>query len=318
MGIDRSDCYILNEKYHIYRQWCLGYGGYSKVFMGVDTETQQNVVVKKFKSTKTFENEVKILKKLKKSSCAPRILHHCSVKKKDDETCFIVMNNLGRNLEQVKLHCGQKTSKSSPRLTVGNCLFIFYELIQILKKVHKKGIIHRDVKPTNIMISDTNKIYLVDFGLAVNNLDYETDKIAGTFAFMSINSHSSENKHYTPADDIEGAYYTVLYLVKGYLPWYKKKNNQRDGGSGSSKNEYICKEKVNIKDRIENFPYIFKKLHKHCVNIDTKKGVNYDKISNIILDYLKSENKTYDDVKEGFFKACHEPNLSDRLLERLQ
>ena len=317
MGIDRSDCYVLNDTYHIYRQWCLGYGGYSKVFMGLNTETQQQIVAKKFKSAKTFDNEVKILTRLRKTSCVPRILHSCTMKKGNDLTCYIVMNNLNRNLEQIKTHCGQQTSPDNPRLTYGNGLYIMYELVQILKKIHKRGILHRDVKPTNIMVSDKQRLYLVDFGLAVDNLKYETNKIAGTFAFMSINSHGKGEKIYTPADDIESAYYTVMYLIKGYLPWYKKRSSKNPNIKKSS-NDDILDAKKHITEHIENYPHILKKLHKHCVNIDPEKGVDYDLISNIILDYLKVKQKTYEDVRNHFFKMCEEPQLSDRLRERLQ
>ncbi len=105
-------------------------------------------------------------------------------------------------------------------------IFTFFSKLSILESLHNRHYVHLDIKPDNftIGIGDTcNHIYLIDFGLAQlfrNPVTYAPFKgvgVMGTMRYSSINCHLG----LTPSwrDDLESLLYTVVYLVKGSLPW---------------------------------------------------------------------------------------------------
>lgn len=66
---------------------------------------------------------------------------------------------------------------------------IFWQLVSALKYLHSKNIVHGDLTPANIMISDDYHVKVIDFGLAIETIDYEkttyTENISGTAEYIS-------------------------------------------------------------------------------------------------------------------------------------
>ena len=154
----------------------------------------------------------------------------------------MVMELLGDSLENLKNI--SKEGKFSLKLT----LTIGIKIINIIQRLHNKFIIHRDIKPDNLLISNVMKssadssqltsydemkpnIYIIDLGFSKKFInDDETHiimkpihKLIGTPNFASINSHKL--CELSRRDDLESIAYTLLYLYYGKLPWQNLKIN---------------------------------------------------------------------------------------------
>lgn len=95
--------------------------------------------------------------------------------------------------------------------------------------MHKIGYVHNDIKFENILIGykNTNKVYLIDFGLCQSYKDSLTgkhvDKInlkffSGNYMFASLNSCRGNNK--SRRDDLESLFYLFIYIYnENNIPW---------------------------------------------------------------------------------------------------
>ena len=101
-------------------------------------------------------------------------------------------------------------------------------MLTIIKAVHNKDLLHRDIKPDNFMLDlneTTNKLYLIDFGLA-KRYNYDGKHISentncsliGTPKYVSLNVHNCCEP--SRRDDIESCIYVMIYMLFGDNFWF--------------------------------------------------------------------------------------------------
>lgn len=143
------------EKYEIIKK--LGRGKYSEVFLGIDLSNGQKCVIKVLKPVKRkkIKREVTILKNLVGGPNIIGLLD--AVREPLLKTPALIFENVD-NIDFRTLY---------PTFTDYDCRYYLYELLKALDYSHSMGIMHRDVKPHNVMIDHSKRqLRLIDWGLA--------------------------------------------------------------------------------------------------------------------------------------------------------
>lgn len=134
------------------------------------------------------------------------------------------------------------------RLTPVSVCNIGIQVISRLQELHSFGLVHRDLKPDNILFKagSLTQIFLVDFGLTqhFNSPKRDNGTFYGTHRFAS--SHADKHVRQVPADDLESLGYVILYLITGSLPWLHYERKEALFKIGVLKEhispEYLCRQ----------------------------------------------------------------------------
>lgn len=192
----------------------LGVGGMGQVFKAKQISMDRYVAIKVIPNTtenesyiKRFEKEAKSVAKLNHPNIVRGIDHG-----KNDEVCYFVMEfiegtNLQTNLEQ------QSFSEKK-------ALEIVLQIAQALNHAYKNNIIHRDIKPDNVMITPDNRVLLCDLGLAKNTSNNTTmaGRMMGTPHYMSPEQCRGE-KEIDTRSDIYNLGITLYHMITGSVPF---------------------------------------------------------------------------------------------------
>jgi casein kinase II subunit alpha len=143
------------DDYEVIRS--LGRGKYSEVFLGVNTVTNAYCVIKILKPVKRkkIRREIKILQHLRGG---PNVIGlYDTVKDPLSKTCSLIFEHVD----------AQDFKVMYPTLTDKDVRYYMYQLLRGLDFAHSRGIMHRDIKPHNVMIDNVSrKLRIIDWGLA--------------------------------------------------------------------------------------------------------------------------------------------------------
>jgi serine/threonine protein kinase len=213
---------VINNHYKIVEE--LGKGGFGKTFLAEDSlRFDAHCVVKQFiyessknnqEARELFREEAKILLSLENYSQTPNLFAY--IHEKD---CLVQEFIQGQTLEAEFQEHGIFSEQK--------ILELLAEMLPVLKFVHEQGIIHKDIKPANVIRKESNsKLVLLDFGISkqlnetspihVSNLDIAMNEPysfpSGTIGFQAPDSHSS------PSSDLYSLGATCIQLLTGYSP----------------------------------------------------------------------------------------------------
>lgn len=155
---------------------------------------------------------------------------------------ILIMEDLNNSLNNL-------FKQNSSHFAINFIYNIARQTIRLLNILYKHRIVHRDIKPGNLMYKD-GMIYLIDFGLASVNNNYNTSKFMGTLRYASSNIHNGIEASYR--DDLISLGYTLMYFANGgQLPWMNitiTDNNKKRRIIGSIKNNNQYKENTRINE----------------------------------------------------------------------
>ena len=162
----------------------LGRGGMGVVYRATDTTLDRDVALKMMdvliasdpNFLKRFQSEAKALAKLQN----PNIVGIFALRQTEFGVCIIMEFVKGKTLDDLL--------KQSVLLPIPRVVHIFKQLLTALDHAHKGGVIHRDIKPGNVMLAEGDIVKVTDFGLAKiqkTNVSTVTMGTAGTLYYMS-------------------------------------------------------------------------------------------------------------------------------------
>jgi serine/threonine-protein kinase len=162
----------------------LGRGGFGQVYRAVDPTLDSMVAIK----TLSVDSDASILARFRNEAAASRRLRHPNIVTiydfgEQDGTPFIVMELLeGQDLQRV--------IESRRPLPVWHKVQIMTQVASGLANAHAHGIVHRDVKPANIMLLPDGNVKIMDFGIALVSQDTQNrltprGAVIGTFRYMA-------------------------------------------------------------------------------------------------------------------------------------
>jgi len=247
---------VVGNKYEIREK--LGEGNFGAVYRGINVHTDNPVAIKMESMNspaKLLKNETKIYHYLGKMSGIPELkwfglynMYYC-----------MVISMLGDSLSQVV--------NRNHHISLNIVCSLGIKMIQIVESIHKKGFVHRDIKPDNFLFGLEKKsdLYLVDFGFCkrfVKNdgthIPEAKDKTPlGTLNYISVNVHNGHEP--SRRDDMESLLYMLLFMTEGKLEW-SYLSEQLDY---ANVNDFIKTRKIFYMEK-ESVPAFLRDMWKDC------------------------------------------------------
>ena len=205
---------ILADRYEILKM--LGEGGMGAVYTAMDRELDRVVALKVIRSE--LADKPEILQRFKQELILARLVTHRNVIRIFDlgvsgNVKFITMDFVeGRDLKSV--------ISEQRKLPAGKASDIIRQMCLGLEAAHSEGVVHRDLKPQNIMLDAQGRVYLMDFGLA-RSMELvgmtRTGALLGTPAYMS--PEQAKGEKVDARTDLFSLGVIFYELVTGTLPY---------------------------------------------------------------------------------------------------
>lgn len=294
------NCIIAN-KYEIIEE--VGQGTFGKVFRGKHIRTNEDVAIKiQFKSIiNVLQHEAKLYKYLENTIGIPSMRNYGH----QEGFHYLILDYLDKPLDKLEM-------------TPSECITYFIEAVKVLETIHTLGILHRDIKPDNLMIKErsleTNQVYIIDFGLSKwfldssgNHMKEKTTKtMVGTIKYSSINVHNGIEP--SRRDDLESLCYTFLSLYGKELMWINvceelKRIDETDETQEPNKKKQVCEKIKTLKldDALfSDLPDEFLTIIFYIRNLSFEEKPNYKYIINVLKNVVNTGSDTLEITRNEF------------------
>ena len=204
----------INDRYQIIKS--IGEGGMANVYLAYDTILDRDVAVKVLRGD--LSNDEKFVRRFQREALSASSLSHPNIVEvydvgEDNGQYFIVMEYIeGKNLKDLL--------KKRGKLTTTEVVDIMSQIADGLSVAHDSYIIHRDIKPQNIMILENGLVKITDFGIAMamNATQLtQTNSVMGSVHYLPPEQASGKGS--TLKSDIYSMGILMYELLVGELPY---------------------------------------------------------------------------------------------------
>lgn len=264
----------------------LGKGGMGKVYLAKDLKLNRSIALKTLPRLlntskdylRRFETEAKAAANLNH----PNVATVYSVEETDEQRVFITMEYIeGRPLDELIPDGG---------LDLRTFLEFFVPIADALAHAHQKGIVHRDIKPGNVMITEAGTPKILDFGLArversafadedsTLNLT-KTGQVMGTPAYMS--PEQAEGSKVDKRSDIFSLGVLMYEAITGERPF-------RGDNYASIVSKVLTYEPREVADLKPEVPYLLSRLILKCIRKEPRRRYQTMDEVRVILKEIES------------------------------
>lgn len=260
----------------------IGEGGMGKVYKGIHPTLKQEIILKELKirdkeTRERFLREAKVMLNFRHENIVQVYDHF-----KGGTSTYIAM-------EYVKGVSLSQLIKMNKRLPAAMALFIFYQAALGLHHAHVKKVVHRDVKPQNILISENGDVKIIDFGIATqkgNDAEKSltsTGSVIGTPAYMSPEQFST-TKEITYQSDIYSLGVVLYEMLTGCVPFKNEFSSEVLGAIAHGR--FVPAGRL-----VKNLPDICKKILSKTFNPDVRKRYkSFVPVINLLKKYFRKYN----------------------------
>jgi serine/threonine protein kinase len=225
---------VLQDKYLLGR--ALGQGGFGITYLAWDMTLNIKLAIKEYlpqqlatrsagqntvtiyKSTLADEFRYGLNRFLEEARTLARFAEHPNIVTVRDyfeanDTAYMVMNYIaGLTFEQYLVSKGG-------RISLKQAIKIIMPILDVLKEVHKEEIMHRDISPDNILIDNSGRVILIDFGAARQELKDKSKSLSVVLkaGYAPLEQYSSKGEQ-GPWSDIYAVAATIYRAITGFKP----------------------------------------------------------------------------------------------------
>lgn len=205
---------LLNKRYEILEK--IGEGGMAKVYKAKDHLLNRFIAVKVLKDEYTKNAE--FVEKFKAEAAAAGSISHSNIVNiydvgSQDNINYIIMEFVhGRTLKELIIQNG--------KLDYNRALDFGIQIVKALECAHKNNIIHRDIKPQNILVTEDGFVKVTDFGIAkaTNSVTItNTNKVIGSAHYFS--PEQAKGSYVDARTDIYSIGVVIYEMVTGRVPY---------------------------------------------------------------------------------------------------